>query len=189
MRNGLSLAQRFTYKPSESGTSAVTSSASKRRKLASGDASISTSSTLLTTSNDEGNSTTVERTEVTLSEPDSPSKGASTNGDVKANGTSDSKGKKRALSPETSESTLANDVARAFSASLSDKEISGVGGSLSEKQLLALESETTHPSWLHALSKEYVMSSRIKRNASRSDMSTLQIEVTIFPETEAVSMD
>lgn len=157
LRNGLSLAQRFAYKPAESSSaSAAVSSACKRRKLAtsSGDASLSTASTDHATIEADAAHAVIEESQIATA----PAKADTVNSSVKANGTSDSKGKKRALSPEAGDVATLNNTARAFVTSLSNKEIAGVGGSLSERQLLALESETMDPSWLQALFKECAQS-------------------------------
>lgn len=155
LRNGLSLAQRFAYKPGDSTAASVVASASKRRKLAgpSSDATISTSAAVSIAENGDRTTTLVQQVACEAVAPAGSSANVAENGHA----TSVDKGKKRALTPEESQdASLSNDIARNFVAGLSEKEIAGVGGSLSEKQLLALESETMHPSWLQALSKEYV---------------------------------
>lgn len=170
IRNGLSLAQRFAYKAGESSASAAVSSASKRRKVAgsSSDATICTSAAVLAESNGDGTSTVVEdAVAAVIAIPGAPTKSTTLLANVEVK-VGDGKGKKRALSPGTNGGDPSSDVARAFSASLSDAEIAGIAGSLSERQLLSLESETMHPSWLKALSKECVYRIDLPYNADRA---------------------
>ena len=165
LRNGLTLAQRFAYKPPESGASAssIGGSASKRRRL---DGNLPARSTRAAHSSSASKSPSANAPQspnahssnavkMPASESASISEvGASPGGAL----TTIADGKKRAASPgaDRPEAVVepSSQVARAFAASLSDAELPGVAGELSERQLLELECNTLHPSWLEPLRKE-----------------------------------
>jgi hypothetical protein len=165
LRNGLTLAQRFAYKPPESrgAASSIGGSASKRRRL-DGDFSARSTRAAHSSSASASPSTNAPQSpdahssnavKVPATGPASTSEvGASSGGALSAI----ANGKKRAASPGADHPKTVVEpsslVAEAFAASLSDAELPGVGGELSETQLLELECNTLHPSWLEPLRKE-----------------------------------
>ena len=149
----LSLAQRFAFKPTEAVSASSTPFASKRRKLAHHDTTVrcageliavQSSTSISTQSGDEGTSISLASSSTSVHESDK--------GDKDQDG---SMKRKLAFDSGISElGSLPNEVARILSDSLSDASYTGAGGSLSERQLLRLECETLHPSWLDALKRE-----------------------------------